>query len=96
MFKLLGPHLLIDMVDKEEENKSKGGIYLAGENTEMVKRAKVINISPEVLADDRNKIWQFEIGQTIIIPKQCYVMEMKVDGNTYFTVRAEEIVGIEL
>lgn len=99
MFKLLGPHLLIKMIEEKDsgEFKTKGGIILqnAGKRKDDIQRGKVIQVSEETFQHEKNKFWNFEVGQTIILPKQCYLMQITIDNEIYHTVRCEEVVGIE-
>jgi len=85
MLKLLGEFILIKKL--EEANKSVGGIYLTEESDDAVLRAEVVSFS--------EKVTGFDVGDEIIYPKQCYLMQMTVEGKKYFTIRPEEVVAVE-
>ena len=99
MFKLLGPHLLIKMIEEKDEGefKTKGGIILqnAGKKTDDIQKGEIVQISEETFQHEKNKFWDFKVGQTIILPKQCYLMQITLEGELHYTVRCEEVVGIE-
>ena len=85
MFELLGKFILIKKIGGE--NKSRGGIYLTEESSDGVAKAEVVSFSKEIA--------EFNVGDIITYPKQCYLMQITIEGKVYFTIRPEEIVGIE-
>ena len=91
-FKLVQDFLLIKK-EVKDDSKTRGGIYLTGDdaNTDSVARAEVISMSDNV-ADNG----VFSIGDIVTYAKQCFLMQITIDGREYHTIHKDEIIGYDV
>jgi co-chaperonin GroES (HSP10) len=88
MFELLGNFILVEK-QKKGENVTKGGIYLTEEDNsqDAVQKATVVSFSKNVDG--------FEVGDVLTFAKQCFLMQITIEGKKYHTIHPEEVLGIE-
>ena len=91
MIKPLGSRVLIKM--KEEEEKTKSGIILAGNAQEKPQIAEVIEVGPGEKVDGKIEKVVVKKGDNVIVSKYSGT-EVKYEGQEYIIVKQEDILAI--
>lgn len=89
--KPLGDRVVIKNVEMNE--KSKGGIILAGTAKEKPQMAEVIAVGPGGNVDGKEVTMHVQAGQKVIYSKYAGT-EVKLDGEELIIVRQSDILAV--
>ncbi|WRS26271.1 co-chaperone GroES [Oscillospiraceae bacterium MB08-C2-2] len=89
--KPLADRVVIKMVEADE--KTKGGIILAGSAKEKPQVAEVVAVGPGGLVDGKDVDMYVDVGDKILISKYAGT-EVKIDGEDYTILRQSDILAI--
>src|SRR3990167_1459731 len=78
----------------EEEEKTKGGIIIPDNAKEKPSQGEVIAVGTgKVLEDGKKLPLEVKKGDRVLFGKYSGT-EIKVDGNEYFMMREEDVLGV--
>ncbi|GHV46286.1 10 kDa chaperonin [Clostridia bacterium] len=77
----------------EAEEKTKGGIILAGSAKEKPEIAEVIEVGPGGMVDGKEVVMTVKVGDKVLINKYSGT-EVKVDKEDYTIVRQSDILAL--
>lgn len=89
--KPLGDRVVIKMVEAEE--KTHGGLILAGSAKEKPQVAEVVAVGPGGVVDGKEVAMQVKVGDQVLTSKYSGT-EVKVDGQEYIIVRQNDILAV--
>ena len=87
----LGDRVVLKQLVEEEATKS--GIVLPGQNKEKPQQAEVIAVGPGGMVDGKEVAMQVKVGDNVIFSKYSGT-EVKIDGTEYTIVRQSDILAI--
>ena len=87
----LGDRVVLKQCEAEEKTKS--GIFLAGQAKEKPQEAEVIAVGPGGVVDGKEVTMQVAVGQKVIYSKYAGT-EVKLDGEEYIIVRQNDILAV--
>ena len=91
MLKPLSDRVIVKML--EEEEKTQGGIILAGNSKEKPQLAEVIAVGPGKEYDGKLSKMTVKKGDKVVL-NQYAGSEVKYEGKKYTIVRMEDILAI--
>lgn len=91
--KPVSDHIVLKTVDAETTTAS-GIIIPDTAEKERPEKAKVIAVGPGKLGENGNRLpMDVKVGDTVVFKKYA-PDEIKVEGETYLVIRAEDVIAI--
>ncbi len=87
----LGDRVVLKQLVEEEATKS--GIVLPGQNKEKPQQAEVIAVGPGGMVDGKEVAMQVKVGDNVIYSKYSGT-EVKLDGEEYTIVKQADILAV--
>ena len=87
----LGDRVVLKQLVEEEATKS--GIVLPGQNKEKPQQAEVIAVGPGGMVDGKEVAMQVKVGDNVIYSKYSGT-EVKLDSEEYIIVKQADILAV--
>lgn len=92
MFKPLGDHIVIEIVEKEE--KTTGGIVLPDSAKEKPQEGKVVAVGSGRLTDNGERVaLEVAEGDTVVFSKYAGT-ELKQEDHEYLIMREDDVLAV--
>ncbi len=87
----LGDRVVLKQLVEEEATKS--GIVLPGQNKEKPQQAEVLAVGPGGMVDGKEVKMEVKVGDNVIYSKYSGT-EVKLDGEDYIIVKQSDILAV--
>lgn len=89
--KPLGERVVIKMIDTEE--KTKGGLFVAGDAKEKPQVAEVIAVGPGAWHDGKKIEMELKVGDHVLMNKYAGT-EVKIDGEVLIILSQDDVLAV--